>query len=89
MRGMSKPPKPSPDDVLTTAEAATLLGLSARQVCEHAEAGRLPGRKLNPRMWIFRRGDVEQFVPRPRGRPKSAGEPAPTSRGPRRRGRAG
>lgn len=58
------------DDILTTAEAAEVLGLSARQVREHAEAGRLAGRKLNPRTWVFRRGDVSAFTPGPRGRPK-------------------
>lgn len=63
-------PTPSPDDVLSTAEAAELLDLSTRQVREHAEAGRLKGQKLNPRTWVFRRADVEGFTPRPRGRPK-------------------
>lgn len=71
---MSKP-KPSPDDILTTREAAELLGLSTRQVCEHAEAGRLAGRKANARLWLFRRADVVAFEPRPPGRPKEETAP--------------
>ncbi len=74
-------PKPSPNDMLSTADAASVLGLSARQVREHAEAGRLTGQKLNPRTWVFRRCDVEAFAPRPRGRPKKdAPPPAPKPR---------
>jgi excisionase family DNA binding protein len=67
---MGRQPNGNADDVLSTAQAAGLLGLSARQVREHAEAGRLRGTKLNPRTWVFRRADVAAFTPAPRGRPK-------------------
>jgi hypothetical protein len=73
--------------VLDTSQAAALLKLSERQVREHAEAGRLRGTKINPRMWIFRRGDVEAFTPAPRGRPKvgEAVAPPKTARKPRKK----
>lgn len=57
-----------PDDLLTTADAAAALGLSPRTVRQHAEAGHLAGRRVG-RDWLFRRGDVAAFTPRPRGRP--------------------
>lgn len=62
-------PKTTPDDLITTAEAAGILGLSERQVRQHAFSGALPGRRLNPRTWVFRRGDVKAFKPRPVGKP--------------------
>lgn len=77
-----------PDDIVTTAEAATILGISPRQVRVYADRGSLPGRKLNPRTWVFVRADVERFRPEPRGAPRKAPpDPKPDPKPARKRGR--
>jgi excisionase family DNA binding protein len=63
----------SADDLITTAEAAGLLGRSPRQVRQHAANGNLPGRQVG-RDWLFRRADVlaaRATLPG-RGRPKKS-----------------
>jgi excisionase family DNA binding protein len=65
------PPKRSPDDLLTTAEAAKLAKKKARTMRQHAERGNIPARRIG-RDWLFRRGDVEAFRPRKPGRPSEA-----------------
>jgi hypothetical protein len=59
-----------PDELLTTTQAAAIIGRGERQVREYAERGLLPGRLLSPRTWVFRRADVEAFDPPKMGRPK-------------------
>lgn len=65
--------KHTDDDLISTAEAARILGLSVQQVRHHARATdsahRLPGQMVG-RDWVFRRGDVKAFKPRGRGKPK-------------------
>ena len=72
------------DDLITTAQAAELLGVSVQQVRAYAriedEAHRLPG-KLIGRDWLFRRGDVKAYKPRPRGKPKKPLAKKPRGKG--------
>ena len=57
---------------ITTAEAAQILGVSARHVGWYYARGLLPGRRIGARMLVFRRTDVEQFQkPKKPGRPKA------------------
>ena len=60
-------------DLMTTHEAAALLGVSRQRVLELAKAGRL-GRKVEGLMpyYVFTREEVEQYKASPRkgGRPK-------------------
>lgn len=59
----------SVDERISTAEAAALLGKSPRVVRQHAVKGNLPGQRVG-RDWIFRRGDVMRFKPKPAHRPR-------------------
>jgi len=54
--------------IITSTEAAKILGMTRQMVGRHAIAGRLIGRKPG-RDWVFYRADVEAFakVPRRRG----------------------
>jgi excisionase family DNA binding protein len=63
----------SSDDLISTAEAAELLGVTPQQVRTHARNGRLPGQVVG-RDWVFRRGDVKAFKPRPVGKPPKTKE---------------
>lgn len=76
--------KSNPDELLTTEEAARILGKSVQVVRQHARKGNLPGKMIG-RDWVFRRGDVEAFTPAPRGRPKKDAAPgdAPVKKRPK------
>ena len=63
--------KKSPDDLIDTAEAAKILGLSPRTVRQHANLGNLIGKRIG-RDWVFRRGDVAAFKPKDPGWPADA-----------------
>lgn len=65
-------------DWLTVAQAAPLLGLSDSRIQRLLRAGQLRGRKLG-RDWIVSRGDVEEFLALPPGRP---GHPRGVAPGP-------
>jgi len=58
------PAAPSPLDVLTLAEAAAYLRLTAEAVRAEAAAGRIPGRRLG-RDWRFLRGGIAQWLSSP------------------------
>lgn len=65
-------PKPSPDDLLTAAEAARLRGVSERAIIHYANLDpphNLPAVRLG-RTWVFRRGDVLAYRPRSKGQPR-------------------
>lgn len=64
---MPRRPK-NPTDLLTTAEAAGLLGLSEREVQRLCLVGRF-GRRHH-RTWILTRGEISAYRRRPRGRPE-------------------
>lgn len=50
------------DDLLTTGEVARLLGKAPRTIRGYIAAGRLPvARRVNPRLVLVRRGDVERL----------------------------
>jgi excisionase family DNA binding protein len=50
------------DDLLTTDEAARLLGKAPRTVRGYIERGLLPvARRVNPRLVLVRRADVERL----------------------------
>ncbi len=50
------------DDLLTTREAARLLGKAPRTIRGYITSGRLPvARQVNPRLVLVRRGDVERL----------------------------
>ena len=57
--------------ILTTRQAATLLGVSVRRVCQFCESGRLQSRKVG-RDWLIPPSEAERFrrIPRSVGRPK-------------------
>ena len=56
--------------LLTTAEAAKLLGASARTVRGWALAGLLPAVQIGARDWVFTEAAVRAFVRPPMGRPR-------------------
>ena len=66
------------DDLLTTAEAARLLGKSQRTVRGYIERGLLPvARRINPRLVLVRRADVARIgaAPPRSGSRRRAGAP--------------
>ncbi len=67
-------PRYDPDEEVTGGEAARLLELSRQQVNRLAHAGKLLGRQIAGRYWLFRKGDVFAYKRAARakgGRPKS------------------
>jgi excisionase family DNA binding protein len=56
------------DKLLTTTQAAGILGVSRRHVTTLVKSGRLPARE-SVRGYLVRESDVRQFKPAPRGRP--------------------
>ena len=45
----------------TVAEVAELLGLSVRGVAHRLERGQMKGVKVNPRLWLVPRDEVEAW----------------------------
>lgn len=62
-------PRSSPDDLITAAEAASILGYDRRTVCRLATIGELASERRRP--WLFRRGVVDRYRSRPVGRPST------------------
>ena len=58
--------------LLTTSEAARLLGVTAIRVRALCEKGELPATKFG-RDWQIKERDVTRFSPRPVGRPRKEG----------------
>ncbi|HEX8429173.1 helix-turn-helix domain-containing protein [Hymenobacter sp.] len=54
-------PAPAPDDILTTDQAAELLGITPEAVRCARRAGRLPGVRRNEKAFGFRRSVVEAY----------------------------
>jgi excisionase family DNA binding protein len=62
--------KTSQDDLLSTPEAGSELGVSASRVQALVRAGRLPAIKVG-KTWIIRRGDLDLVRDRSPGRPRN------------------
>lgn len=54
--------KPDPDDLMTTGEAARLLGLSPDMVRVLERENRLPAQRTTNGVRLFRRRDVERLA---------------------------
>lgn len=70
--------KQSPDDLLSTAEAAAELGIKQPRLNVLLNAGRLPARRIG-KVWIIRRADLDLVRDRPPGRPRNKSEDMPPS----------
>jgi excisionase family DNA binding protein len=72
------------DDLITTQEAAEVLGVTPRRVLTLIRSGRLPARTIgNSRLHLIARADLELVKVRPNGRPKKPPEPEPKPKGKR------
>ena len=60
-------------DLLTTAEAASRLGVSPSRILALIRADRLPARKAG-RDWLIRADDLAALVRKPVGRPRRGEE---------------
>lgn len=59
------------EDLITTQEAAKLLGISARRVLVLIKEKRLPARMIgNSRLYLIERVDLDKVGERKTGRPK-------------------
>ena len=61
-----------PSDLIPTAEAAELKGLSPRTLTQHAQRGHVPGAvKLggDNGVWMFSKAAILDWTPARRGRP--------------------
>ncbi len=61
------------DDYVTTAEAARIIGYHRDAVSDLVRRGELHGEKINDRLLLLKRADVEEFArtrKRGRGRPR-------------------
>ena len=74
-KNVAMPAKPGaalPADLIATAEAAELKGLSPRTLTQHAIRGHVPGAvKLGGEngIWMFSRAAIVGWTPARRGRP--------------------
>jgi len=59
---MSDEREPHPHDLMTTGEAARVLGLSPDMVRLLERDGRLPAQRTTNGLRLFRRGDVEKLA---------------------------
>ncbi len=61
-------------DLLTTAQAAAIIGVIPARVRRLAEDGRFPGARKHGRDWLIPRADVTAYADSPRrpGRPRRA-----------------
>ncbi len=64
-----------PDAEITGGEAAKLLQVTRQQISKLARSGKLPGRQVLGRYWVFKRRDVQAYKRAEKakgGRPKKA-----------------
>lgn len=52
----------SPDELLGTAEAAEVMGVTDAHVRRVIGSGELPARRVGARSWVVRRGDAEAWA---------------------------
>jgi excisionase family DNA binding protein len=62
------------DEILTTAEAAALLGISASRLRQLAAGGRVRYCQLTARQLLFKRRDLAEITVRKQGRPRKKKE---------------
>lgn len=55
-------------DLVSTAEAATRLGISPREIRQLAQRGRLPAQRIGARTLAFDPADLDAYQRDPRGR---------------------
>ena len=56
-----------PNQLLSVAEAAAVIGIDGSQVRRYCRSGKLPASQISG-TWVIRRADAEAFKPEPRGR---------------------
>ena len=61
-------------EIINTAEAAAILGVSVERVLKLIKAGRLPARKIS-RDWAIARADLALVADRRPGRPRRSPRP--------------
>jgi excisionase family DNA binding protein len=54
--------RPSPNDRLTIPQAAALAGLHRSVMHRLVASGQCKGEKITPRLWLVRRGDLDEFL---------------------------
>lgn len=57
-------------EVVTVAQAAAIIGVTARRVLQFIAQKRLPARQVNPRLWLVKSSDARTFArkKRPNGK---------------------
>ena len=63
---MTKRRSASQPEILTTSDAAVILGIKARMVQRYCQRGRLTAQRHGKRGWILKRADVDAFAKQPR-----------------------
>lgn len=56
-----------PNDLLTVAQVAELLDMSAGAVRKAINQGRLPAVRFSPRVMLIRRNEAEHYRTKPKG----------------------
>jgi hypothetical protein len=59
---MSMPKKSPLDQICSTAEAAEIVGVSTKRLLVIGTAGRIEGKQLDGRTWVWLRSSVEAFA---------------------------
>lgn len=62
------------NNLITTAQAASVLGVSQKMVQSLIKRGRLPAEKIG-RIWVVRREDAEKHERGKGGRPRREADP--------------
>lgn len=57
-------------EIITTTDAAAILGIKARMVQRYCQQGRLRAQPFGKRGWILKRADVLAFARKPRKKGK-------------------
>jgi len=59
-------------NLLSTKEAAEVIGCTEGRVCQLLRSGDLAGEKINERAWVVHRESAEKYAKRPQhtGRPR-------------------
>jgi|GEM_PF-3540891 len=55
-------PKSPLDQICSTAEAAAIVGVSTKRLLVIGSEGRIAGKQLDGRTWVWLRASVEEFA---------------------------